>query len=326
MSGDSFYVLVGYVIPVVILLLTQAISHPLKYGVVNEVGRHVIPFVILVMAIDMVRSRGFVELQGLARIFILSAFWMLMVETIVRVGLSFMQVGVSLNFYAYKYNSLLYPDSNFTAINILVLMVFVDQSKKMSESMFSNSSWVLIRWILLAGLILTFSRTAYLIYALYFSFRLIVSYRKSVFKMLFSIALMLALVILIGPVYSAIVEDGSFLTKIDILSAAMDFVDGKFGSYMLGVGSGNLLDYIDRESHNIIGLMMEMGFIWLLILLLILVFLAFRGGKYTAWLAFPVVLSGVTALFPIAYLGFYFVACALLTAMAHAYDGGVYGE
>ena len=79
-----------------------------------------------------------------------------------------------------------------------------------------------------------------------------------------------------------------------------------------GVGAGNSIDVIGRESHNLFGLTLEMGFIWLIIYSLFIYNLLKKTSIDGTLFFMPILISGIASLLPITYMTFYYVGLLLI--------------
>ncbi|MDT3275663.1 hypothetical protein Q4Q54_19615 [Shewanella sp. SP2S2-4] len=158
----------------------------------------------------------------------------------------------SLLFYKYKFNSIMFIDSNFVALSLISFIVTVDilfEKSKMKTYLFS---------MLFILLVLTFSRAALISVVLYFFLK----HTNLNTKFIFSIIIGLTLLYII-PI---IVNDGSYLSKIKILNVFYQYLlrIDTF-TFLFGSGVGTSADVLGIGSHNLfVLLVVEFGFISLL--------------------------------------------------------------
>lgn len=291
------FLILFFVFIILIILIFQKEYMYHRNGLLNEVFRNIFwllygfIFAGLVSNIRKISDWSYVINKSIP--FILFIFF---VESLYRI---YSGLGSGFNFYNFKFNSLLYPDSNFVAINLLILYIFVDK-------FCSYISGYKIHKILLIFLILLcFSRTVYLIFIFYifsknFNFLGKKSYKKWIFIVSSIFVTILGVFLIFNDLYSYIITDGSFLTKLEIFENFTKYFFSDGLTFLFGVGSGNLIDFTGRESHNLFGLTIEMGVVW--IVLIIILFTNFLREKNFSWIVMAVLFSGFSSLFPMTYL------------------------
>lgn len=202
-------------------------------------------------------------------------------------------------FYKYKLASFMYMDSNFVAIQAMVMLFFTIYLKK---KFFLTLKWQKI--ILLILIILTFSRAAWiatllgLLYIHYF-------HKISASKIFIGV---ISIVVVSIIIYIKVKADISFGTKFEIINQSIAYFKNSLPitDLLFGIGSGNSSNVLNSISaHNII-------LIYLIDTGLIGFFLAF-GMFFQLWKQIPKV-SYLLLPFIIAGLSAYQSACPYLFA------------
>lgn len=159
-------------------------------------------------------------------------------------------------FYPYKFNSIMFMDSNFVALHIFCLLII--------SLNFGNRK---INTMLFILMLLTFSRSGILGAILAFMYHFVDHslYSKIIKPLFFSAIVILFIYLLINLNF---IVDGSFQSKFYILSEVLNYADINFGfkEYVWGVGLGNTYDLIGIGAHNIfVTLFFETGFLGFII-------------------------------------------------------------
>jgi hypothetical protein len=158
----------------------------------------------------------------------------------------------SLIFYPYKYNSIMFIDSNFVGLSLISFIATVDIILNKSKIKFL---FITALVILLA---LTFSRAALISILIYFSIK-----RVSLKSLV-----LFAVFLLLFSVYAVpmIISDGSYLSKIKILNYFNQYlINADCLTILLGSGVGSSADVLGIGSHNLfVLLVVEFGLISLL--------------------------------------------------------------
>lgn len=294
------------VIPTLLIIVGQNIIYELKHGIINEIGRHIIPLLYITLLLSLSERYDNRNLDKLAHRFIRFNVYLLSFEGFFRITKSILS-GAGGSFYAYKGNSILFPDSNFVGLQIVGLYLFI-------EFFFTKKTiYTKYKAILLILLVLTFSRTAYLILLPFLIWKLWKN-THLLLKIFVSTIGSFGFVIALIKIYNDIVEDGSFKTKVKIYENFIDlFIDDLNNTtFFLGIGSGNLISIINRESHNLIGLTFEMGFIWVIIFMGTIIYLGKISGKKGILYVSLLMISGIISLLPITYMTFHYASLILL--------------
>lgn len=128
-------------------------------------------------------------------------------------------------FYAYKYNSFMYGDSNFTALALLSMLWFVDYTY--GQSPFKK----VITSIIILLIVATFSRAVYFAVIIYYGVRF-VTLKKVIILGLILFALVFALEVPIN-----LFNDESLNTKFEIFEGVITYISNN-GLVTLLTGSG----------------------------------------------------------------------------------------
>lgn len=196
-----------------------------------------------------------------------------------------------LEFYYFKYNSVMYMDSNFVGIFVLMLIFFLLYIKQ-----YTNKNYYILFAMLITLDILSISRAsiiAMLIFLLLYPFRLhFYRYKK----------ILLTISILIVPFLFMIkfdmlhVTDDSLSTKFDIIERTNKyFTEANYIDKVFGVGFGNAFQVLDIGAHNIfVGYLVESGAVGLMLFIYLWSRILF-DSKYKAGIVmFPYLLNGMS--------------------------------
>lgn len=311
MCDKSFKILVFGILPILLILLFQNIYYGLKYGILNEISRHTMSLLYICILYFFINKKS-LDYKLLSEYFIKFNMFLLLIEAFYRFLMNIIyNDGLSFGIYSFKMHSLLYIDSNFVGLHILGLFMFITIFNKHFGILKYNSLYLFLCIILLA---FTFSRTVYIIFMLYLLIKYFNKYNKyKIFKIIFFISLILFIAILIH----LISDDASFLTKLYILNEFINifFYNTSLLTFLFGIGSGNSIDVINIGSHNLFGLIIEMGFIWFVVYIYILYILIRKKLKDNVLFLLPVLISGLISILPIAYMSFYYVGLLLIGNM-----------
>lgn len=304
---ESIKIAILFLLPVLMVIFSQYYFYDLKYGLLNELFRYVPSILFLVFSGSILYNKNYLDIVFLVKKFINFHIFLYVLEMFFRISKS----GFSGNFYFLKYHSLLYPDSNFVALNIVVLLIFIDRVCYLGVK-FQKKFIFIYKFILLFLLFFSFSRTAYLAYVIYICIALIKNYKNNSFYILVIPITLIVALFSIQNLKENIENDGSFQTKIYIFENSFNYLLSNFNIFLMGIGSGNSIDLIGRESHNFYGLMLEMGMFWALNYIFLLLYLCYLGGRNVIFVLLPVVISAFSSLLPITYMSFFYVATMLL--------------
>lgn len=156
----------------------------------------------------------------------------------------------SLLFYQYKFNSIMFFDSNFVGLSLISFIAFIDIVYTNTKLKFFLVSLAVVL------LILTLSRAAYIAIAFYFPLKY--------FRLKIKIAAVVFILIIGLYFFNGILSDGSFLSKLKILDYFFDYLRSvDLLAFLFGSGIGSSLDVLGIGSHNLFVLMIvEYGFVF----------------------------------------------------------------
>ena len=155
----------------------------------------------------------------------------------------------SLLFYQFKFNSVMFTDSNFVALSLMCLLYFIiiaiPKGKVKGFLIFS----------ILLLIVLTLSRAVYISTLALLFFH----YARFKYKVILSVFVGIASITIIPY----ILNDGSFLSKLKIINIFIAYLSEiDFVTLLLGSGIGTSADVLGIGSHNLfVLLVVEFGFI-----------------------------------------------------------------
>lgn len=207
------------------------------------------------------------------------------------------------SFYLYKYNSLLFADSNTTGLIVLILHFFVLIAEKTNKLLLVPKYY---KFTLIALIFLSFSRAAI------FTFLLV----QLIIK-IFSIKSILYKFLLISLVISTIVSiifyiflDASFLVKFNILNLVYHYLQTASENQLLfGIGPGNAKEYLGIYTHSLyLTYLVETGIVGFIFFFIFIVYYMY---KYDFYVLFSVLIVSISYFL---YLGapFLFLPLAIL--------------
>lgn len=198
----------------------------------------------------------------------------------------------SLMFYQYKYNSIMFVDSNFVAFSLISLLFIVDSffHKEKVKKLFVIAIVILIT--------LTFSRAAYISLVAYLFIKHATRSQK--------IYLFILMSIVASFVLPLILSDGSYLSKLDIIdSFLIYFEQADVIMLLFGAGIGRAIDFLHIGAHNIFVLLnVEFGFIAFLWYCAFVVFNIYKSKYKTMpyWIAINLCGFSLGAIYPFVFL------------------------
>lgn len=258
----------------------------------NEIGRICVPFITTIGFLYFYNKEKKLFEHNVKLILTIVAY-IFFIFGILRVVLA---GGAGL--YSFK-DSFMFADGNFDGLIILYIYMIA-----MSAGYIDRK----LRLIFIFACILSFSRNIWIGLFIFEAYRF---YIRN--KMISSIFLFLILCLLIHPLYTMyndIVTDGSFLTKLEIFNFFIQWVNNsKIDNLILGLGSNNLMMFFERGSHNLFGLTIELGFMFMSVYLLFLITFTCRfiNKRYRFIVLFVVILTGFVSLYPITYMSVFYI-------------------
>lgn len=191
-------------------------------------------------------------------------------------------------FYAFKFSSIMFKDSNFVGTYGLVAFFYYYylRKKKYGKSMMP----LIILFILIS---LTLSRSAIITVLLTIVILYFLSIKIKLHHIILGIVLIISVVFIALP---QIETDGSFLSKFDILELTWRHLqECSFGQFLFGVGFGNTVEHIGIGAHNLLVThLIESGIIGLLFFLIVNFSLINKTKRYSLYLTIPLFISGMS--------------------------------
>ena len=191
-------------------------------------------------------------------------------------------------FYAFKFSSIMFKDSNFVGTYGLVAFFYYYylRKKKYVKSMMP----LIILFILIS---LTLSRSAIITVLLTIVILYFLSIKIKLHHIILGIVLIISVVFIALP---QIETDGSFLSKFDILELTWRHLqECSLGQFLFGVGFGNTVEHIGVGAHNLLVThLIESGIIGLLFFLIVNFSLINKTKRYSLYLTIPLFISGMS--------------------------------
>lgn len=190
-------------------------------------------------------------------------------------------------FYDYKHNSIMFPDTNATAVCIEFFVAFLLYLKTRNVIKVYLLE-ILIGFVLL---FLTFSRAA--LFGLV-CFGVIWFYLKCKSYIVRYFMLMSVFIAGIGVII-VFIEDGSFITKLDLYIQTFDYIQKiDFLHLFIGNGLDSSVNILTRYGHTFVTLyIVELGINNLILLLIFLSILVFKT-KYSLFMIVPYIVTGAS--------------------------------
>lgn len=228
--------------------------------------------------------------------------------SIVNESPSLKDIIINQYFYAYKFSSVMFFDSNFVGIFLLPVLILNLFYMEISRRLIFK----ILIFVILFLIFLTFSRsaimTATIVMYIYFMYMLV---RWN--KYFFFISLFLSFFIFsIGLffLYTTLTEDGSLNTKIGIFSSLNTISEHGLISILFGYGveaGGTIYSYKEGAyAHALIPLLLgQFGLIGLTAYFSFLIYLCFKIGFYGWLLFFAIFVSGLSLADPWQVLNYF---------------------
>jgi hypothetical protein len=215
-----------------------------------------------------------------------------------------MEASESLWFYIYKFNSLMFADSNTTALIALVLYFSIYSI----QVYMPIKSYKYEKLFLILLILLSFSRAA--IIALIFGM-LFISFHKleKYWRLIFSFIIILLVFSIFLYLISYLGNDGSLNSKFHIISLVYEKIFTlSLSQFMFGIGFSNVENFLGIYSHLLLlTYLIETGLIGLALFILFIIVYTY---KYNFIILFPVMIASLSYFL---YVGapFLFVPLAL---------------
>lgn len=265
-----------------LILLHQSQTSYLKFSILNELGRLVLPLISVAVILSFLNgSMQLANLRSVVRLLI----FLLLLDSLFRLYLNdgFLPIA---NRYSLKFGGLLFVDANFNGWIAAILYLF------RAHLMLSNRDRIFLLYLILYS----FSLAVYGGLAFTFIIRFVERAPENfrIFLYIF--------VIILGIILGLNINDGSFDTKVDIAINSFDIIYSASSDLLFfGLGSGNLKDYLGHGSHTMIGIALEMGLVFVLLWFLLLK-KCFKYKEENKLPMFFIICTGLLSLWPVAYM------------------------
>lgn len=223
--------------------------------------------------------------------------------------LSFWEALKNRTFYAYKYSSIMFFDSNYVGLFLLPLMIL---NLFYLENIEVDRRCLVSLLVVLGLIFLTFSRsaiiTAVAVLCLFFLYK---AYKKSKSVVIFLLALLLIFSVYVSSyVFGLLMEDGSFVTKIGIFYSLAGNTETDIVGFLFGFGvveGGYKYSYTEGAyAHAFIPLFIgQYGLIGLLLYFSFWVYFSSKVGFFGWLLFFSFLLSGLSLADPWQILNYF---------------------
>lgn len=193
-------------------------------------------------------------------------------------------------FYIYKFNSIMYQDSNFVGLFILSLFFFLLYLKQYTCKKYYLSFFILT--ILLFATISRASIFSIVVFSFLYVFRQIIYENR---KLIFFVSLILAF-ILFPILFEYRMIDDSFSTKFEIIDKTIEYLSkASLTNLLFGVGFGNAVEVLDMGAHNFFVIyLVESGFIGLILIVILWTYILLKTKYKAGIVMFPFLLNGLS--------------------------------
>jgi hypothetical protein len=190
-------------------------------------------------------------------------------------------------FYNYKFNGIMFMDSNFSGFFALINFSFLLYLRDYKIIFFSRKR-IFFQFLLI---VFNLSRAA-IIASLILCFYLLFKKQKIAMK----IFIMFVFVVFINIFLVLIISDPSFQTKIDIFTKTIEYLrNASVRQLVFGNGLTSSIIFLGRSAHNYISLLIiEMGFVALLLILLLFFCIYFSTRKVFIYILIPYLSAGLS--------------------------------
>ena len=191
-------------------------------------------------------------------------------------------------FYAYKFSSIMFMDSNF--VGTYALTAFFYYYYLLRKNYTKSKMPLILLFFLIVG---TLSRSAIITVFVTFLFIYFLSIKIKIKHMLLFFSIVILVSFFLIP---KIMNDPSFSTKFIILNSTWEYIQkSSLLNFLFGIGFGNSYKYMELGGHNLfITHFVESGLIGLLFFLTINLSLIKRTQKYSLYLTIPLFISGMS--------------------------------
>lgn len=191
-------------------------------------------------------------------------------------------------FYAYKFSSIMFMDSNF--VGTYALTAFFYYYYLLRKNYTKSKVPLILLFFLIVG---TLSRSAIITVFVTFLFIYFLSIKIKIKHILLFFSIVILVSFFLIP---KIMNDPSFSTKFIILNSTWEYIQkSSLLNFLFGIGFGNSYKYMELGGHNLfITHFVESGLIGLLFFLMINLSLIKRTQKYSLYLTIPLFISGMS--------------------------------
>ncbi len=235
------------------------------------------------------------EILNISHRFIQLSTIVLIIECICRIVPNISQLGIAMKtlftgteFYVFKYNSIMYNDSNFVAIFVVLLSVFSFYLSKKYK--YKKCRFILFIQFIIC--ILTFSRAAILTLICFYLANYLLD-KKHIWILIVFIP-----IIIFISIYTMkeISSDGSFQMKIfTILDGINQFRELDIMNILFGVGFNNSINLLGRSAHNfILTYLIETGIVGLILIISLYIYIAIKTNYRTIYIFIPFIVMGMS--------------------------------
>ncbi|MFK8265480.1 hypothetical protein [Capnocytophaga cynodegmi] len=206
-------------------------------------------------------------------------------------------------FYAYKFSSIMFIDSNF--VGTYGLIAFFYYFFLLRKKYVRSKKPLLIIAILI---VTTLSRSAIITVPITISFIYLLTIKVRLHHILTGMIFFTMLILFIAP---RLANDLSFLSKFEILDLTYKYLqECSLGEFLFGIGFGNTVKYLGIGAHNLfVTHLVESGLIGLTFFLAINLILIRPTQKYSLYLTIPLFISGMSL---VGHAISYYYACLAL--------------
>lgn len=279
----------------IIWIVYMSISFIFISGYIGTTLNSIMSVFTYFIGVQYLKNRDENRILKISRDFINISIVLLIVEAAIRI--SHPRV-YDLSFYRYKFNSIMYEDSNYVGIFIICLIFY-----SIYLSKYKSEKYIWQKIVLFLLCIATFSRAAIIstlgmIIALKI-FDILYNIAKKLTKkqkITISIIMGLITIIICFLVVDFLLRDGSFRSKFYIAELAIKHLKhSNLNQILFGVGFGKTYDYIGIGAHNIvIAYTLESGIIGLIFFIMFTVMIAIKTNGKSLIITIPFLMAGMS--------------------------------
>ena len=297
LEGDTFKNIIWDKLSIFTIIWTtyMCISFIFIRGYIGTTLNSIMSVFVFFIAIQYLKSRNENRILKISKNFIDISIVLLIIEAIIRIS---HPRADELSFYRYKFNSIMYDDSNYVGIFIICLFFYSIYLSRYKEEKYTYQ-----KIFLFILCITTFSRSAIIstlgmIIALKVFYILYNIAKKLTKKQRITISIIMGLITIticfLGVDF--LLRDGSFRSKFYIAELAIKHLkQSNLNQILFGVGFGKTYDYIGIGAHNIvIAYALESGIIGLIFFIMFTVMIAIKTNGKSLIVTIPFLLAGMS--------------------------------